>query len=594
MTNNKIKQKKWDLSDIIKSPEGEPLKELLTSLENSIKEIEAIRPKLNNKCNAQTFNFALEHLQNLSIAANRLGSYAGLWFSENTQNQSALSFQAKIEQIITEANNRALFLMLWWKHLPDKHASLLIHDAPETLQYYLEYQRKESPHVLEEQNEQIVNIKNINGTNALTTIYAMITNKYTFDLSIGQTKKTKLTRDALMNYVRDPNAKARKMAYQELYRVYENDGIVLSQIYKNLVQDWYEEYVKLRKHPTPISVRNLSNDIPNEVTKTLLSVCRENTHIFQRWFKIKARILSLKQLNRYDIYAPINSSITKYPYAESVELVLNTFEEFSPKIAAAARQIFKENHIDSENRNGKRGGAFCASIIPSITPYVLINYGGSIRDVATLAHELGHAVHSMISNNHSVLTYHSTLPLAETASTFSEMLLIDKLLESTTDNNVKQDIIANSLDDNYATIMRQAYFTIFEQKAHEMIENHSDTDDLNEAYLKNLEEQFGDSVKVNSEFKWEWISIPHIYYTPFYCYSYSFGQLLVLALYQRYKEIGSKFIPQYIQILEYGSSKSPQYILEKAGIDISSPKFWQGGFNFINKLIDEVENTTQD
>ena len=594
MANTKIKQTTWNLGDIIAAPEGEPLESITTELELEISAIEAMRPKLSEDISSTDFNHTLELTERVTEAANRLGAYAGLWFSEDTQNQAALAFQGKIEQLTTEAQNRVLFLTLWWKNLSDDSAERLIASDPNNLRYYLNQQRKDKPHVLTENDEQIINIKNMNGSNALTTIYAMLTNKYKFNLAIiDGNEKQELTRDALMTYVRNPDAELRERAYKELYRVYAEDGMILTQVYKHLVQDWHEEQIKLRNYSTPIATRNLRNDIPNEVTETLLQVCRINAPVFQRWFQIKADLLQINKLRRYDIYAPLTSAEQKYPYVESVELVLDTFEQFAPELASNARRVFEEDHIDSENRAGKRGGAFCASVIPKVTPYVLLNYGSSVRDVATLAHELGHAVHSMMANKHSVLNYHSTLPLAETASTFSEMLLIDRLLANSTDTAVRQDLIANALDDNYATIMRQAYFTLFEQQAHKMIKEHAGADELNKAYMKNIVEQFGDSVEISEEFQWEWVSIPHIYYSPFYCYAYSFGQLLVLALYQRYREEGVNFIPHYLKILSYGGSQSPEYILNESGIDISRPEFWQGGFDYIKEMIDELDATSK-
>ena len=594
MANTKIKQTTWNLGDIIAAPEGEPLESITTELELEISAIEAMRPKLSEDISSTDFNHTLELTERVTEAANRLGAYAGLWFSEDTQNQAALAFQGKIEQLTTEAQNRVLFLTLWWKNLSDDSAERLIASAPNNLRYYLNQQRKDKPHVLTENDEQIINIKNMNGSNALTTIYAMLTNKYKFNLAIiDGNEKQELTRDALMTYVRNPDADLRERAYMELYRVYAEDGMILTQVYKHLVQDWHEEQIKLRNYSTPIATRNLRNDIPNEVTETLLQVCRINAPVFQRWFQIKADLLQINKLRRYDIYAPLTSAEQKYPYVESVELVLDTFEQFAPELASNARRVFEEDHIDSENRAGKRGGAFCASVIPKVTPYVLLNYGSSVRDVATLAHELGHAVHSMLANKHSVLNYHSTLPLAETASTFSEMLLIDRLLANSTDTAVRQDLIANALDDNYATIMRQAYFTLFEQQAHKMIKEHAGADELNKAYMSNIVEQFGDSVEISEEFQWEWVSIPHIYYSPFYCYAYSFGQLLVLALYQRYREEGVNFIPHYLKILSYGGSQSPEYILNESGIDISRSEFWQGGFDYIKEMIDELDATSK-
>ena len=588
-TNSQFTQTGWDLSDVIAAPDGDPLQKLTAELEAAVSAISAMRPKLRQDISASDFNLALELSQKLTAASSRLGSYASLWFSEDTQNQTALTFQGKIEQLTTDALNRALFLPLWWKTLAEEPAARLIASAPADLRYYLKKQRKARPHVLAERDEQIINIKDMNGGNALTTIYSILTNKYKFKLRVDG-KDRQLTRDALMTYVRKPDAALRAQAYKELYRVYADDGLVLAQIYTHLVRDWHEEQVKLRGYACPITVRNLRNDITNEVTETLLQVCRENAPVFQRWLRAKAGLLEMDKLRRYDIYAPLSTAEQKHPYAEAVALVLDTFEQFSPKVAAAARRVFEDDHIDSEIRLGKRGGAFCASVLPKMTPYVLLNYTGDVRDVATLAHELGHAIHSMMAKQHSVLTFHSTLPLAETASTFSEMLLTDRLLADNPDAAVRRDLIANVLDDNYATIMRQAYFTMFEQRAHTMIHADASADELNRAYMDNLEEQFGDSVEVSEEFQWEWVSIPHIYYSPFYCYAYSFGQLLVLAMYQRYREQGADFIPLYLKILSYGGSQSPEHILSEAGIEISEPEFWQGGFNYISALIDDLED----
>jgi oligoendopeptidase F len=245
--------------------------------------------------------------------------------------------------------------------------------------------------------------------------------------------------------------------------------------------------------------------------------------------------------------------------------------------------------VDSEVRKGKRDGAFCWSVLPDMTPYVLLNYQGRARDVATMAHELGHAIHAMLASHHSTFTFHSSLPLAETASTFGEMMLTDKLLAEEKDESVRRDILFKQVDDAYATIMRQSYFALFEKQAHEMIQNNASVNDLGAAYMENLKEQFGDSLELSDEFKWEWVSIPHIYHTPFYVYAYAFGQLLVFSLYQQFKAEGEAFKPKYLKILSAGGSEAPAKILEEAGIDIRSPKFWQGGFDVLDKLVSELE-----
>jgi oligoendopeptidase F len=202
---------------------------------------------------------------------------------------------------------------------------------------------------------------------------------------------------------------------------------------------------------------------------------------------------------------------------------------------------------------------------------------------------LGHAVHALMAADHSPLTFHSSLPLAETASVFSEMLLLERLLQREPDPAVRREILARSMDDTYATVMRQAYFVLFEREAHAMIEAGTTADDLAERYLANLQEQFGAALDLSDEFRWEWISIPHIYATPFYCYAYSFGQLLVLALYRQFKTEGQSFIPKYLTILAHGGSKSPADILNEAGIDMADAAFWQGGFDVVADMIGELE-----
>jgi oligoendopeptidase F len=315
--------------------------------------------------------------------------------------------------------------------------------------------------------------------------------------------------------------------------------------------------VELRGYASPIAARNLGNDLPDAVVDTLLEVCRKNTGLFQRYFKIKARYLGLEKLRRYDIYAPLTKSDKKYEYADAVQMVMESYRALSPLVADMAERVFAEQHIDSETRPGKRGGAFCQGALPELTPWVQVNYEGNASDVAILAHELGHAIHDMLSSQHSILNYQPSLPLAETASVFAEMQLTQQLLKQEKDPNVRRDLLVNALDGAYATVMRQAYFTIFERAAHEMIASEKTVEELTDYYLSILKEQFGDTVELSDEFKWEWIVIPHIYNSPFYTYAYSFGQLLVLALYQQYRLEGEAFVPRYLKILSYGGSESP-------------------------------------
>jgi len=224
-----------------------------------------------------------------------------------------------------------------------------------------------------------------------------------------------------------------------------------------------------------------------------------------------------------------------------------------------------------------------------MTPWVLVNYNRQAEDVAALAHELGHAIHDMLAARHTAFTAHACLPLAETASTFGEMMLVDRLLKEESDEGVRRDILFKQVSDSYATILRQAFFALFEKQAHELIQQGVSVDELSRIYYDNLKTQFGTSLELGEEFQWEWVSIPHFYHTPFYVYAYAFGQLLVLALYQQYRREGDAFKPRYAKILTAGGSLAPARILAEAGIDIRQPEFWQGGFDVIDGLVAQLE-----
>lgn len=296
-------------------------------------------------------------------------------------------------------------------------------------------------------------------------------------------------------------------------------------------------------------------------------------------------------MSRYHLYAPHRKEARKYRYADAVTMVLEAYRSFSPQLADLAEQVFRERHIDGPSRPGKLGGAYCYSVEPGMTPYVMLNYTGEARDIATMAHELGHAIHGMLARDHSIFTFHATLPLAETASVFGERILSDALMSQERNKSVQQGLLVSQLDDLYATVLRQAYFVRFEKLAHHMIADGATGDQLAKAYLRELRQQFGKSVKVPEEFQWEWLTIPHLFSSPFYCYAYSFGNLLVLALYGMYKQQGSAFVPKYLALLSTGGSQPPQGILKAFGVDLTSPDFWQSGFDTIQEMVEQLETT---
>ncbi len=587
MNNKNYQQTRWSLQDLFPGPQSPQLEAGIEKITNLVENLEKRRAVLVDDISQDVFLSVVKDMETIVALGQKVATFAGLYFSEDTQNEIAQSLMARVDQFVSEMTNRTLFFELWWKALPQEKAQKLM-DASGDYQYWLEAIRLFIPHTLTEAEEKIINTKNVTGVSALQMIYSSITNRYVYKLTVAGEEK-ELTRGELMMYVRTSDADIRAKAYQELYRIYGNDGPILGQIYQTIVRDWRNEQVSMRKHSDPIAARNLVNDIPDSVVNTLLEVCKTNAPVFQRFFKLKAKWLGVERLRRYDVYAPVVESDKRYSFDEAATIVLDAYTRFDPKFATLAQRIFDENHLDSEVRKGKRGGAFSWAAGPDLPPWVMLNFQGKSDDVSTMAHELGHAVHAMLAAHHSIFTFHSNLPLAETASTFGEMVLVDYLLQHETDETVRRDILFSQVDDAYATIMRQAFFALFEREAHEKINNGASVGELAEAYMQNLKEQFGDSVDVADEFRWEWVSIPHIFDVPFYVYAYTFGQLLVLSLYQQYKSEGEAFIPRYTKILSTGGSKAPVKVLEEAGINVADPAFWQGGFNVLIGLIEQLE-----
>lgn len=577
----------WTLEELFPGPDSAELKTAFKEVEQRVKAFEARRPSLTSSMGEAAFLEILGEYEQLARKMDRIVGYAHLRFSENTQDEGALTFLSQAQQLAAESDNRTLFFKLWWKSVDDASAERWMKAAGD-MRYWLEALRLEKPYTLSEPEEQVINLKNVNGPQALINLYDSMTNRYVFRLDVNGGVK-ELTRDELSTYYRDPSPELRSGAYRELYRVYEQDASLLGQIYQARARDWRSENVGLRHYASPMSVRNRGNDVPDEVVDTLLEVCRVNASLFHRFFRLKARWVKMDRLRRYDIYAPVVKTKKTYEFADAANLVLESFGEFDPRFADLARRVFDRRHLDSEVRKGKMGGAFCATITPDLTPWVLMSYDGQPDDVATLAHELGHGIHSMLAEHHSGLTQNASLPLAETASTFGEMMVVDRLLAKDPDPEVERDLLFRQVDDAYATILRQAYFALFERSAHDLVQGGASVNDLSTAYFENLRDQFGDSVDLSEDFRYEWLAIPHIFKYPFYVYAYAFGQLLVFSLYQRYQREGAAFKPAYVEILSAGGSDAPVRILERAGIDVHQAAFWQGGFDVIGKLLQRLE-----
>lgn len=583
-----FKQGKWNINELVDDPNLPAFKKRLYNIESKVKEFEKTRKVLTPNISEKKFLSSLHALEEISEKFSVISGYASLRYSADTQSDEATSLLTKMRKFGAEIDNHTLFFDQWWKKKIDEQNSKRLMQNAGDLKEFLRFKRLVAKYSLSEPEEKIINTLDVTGHSALVKLYDKITNAFQFTVKIGSKTRT-YTREELTQLVRSPKAKLREIAYKSLLGQYDKNKGVLGEIYQNIVLNWKDECIQIRGYTSPISVRNIGNDVDDKTVESLLNTCKKNSDVFRKFFLLKAHLLNVKKLRRYDIYAPIQKKEEKkYTYDKGVKLVLHTLSNFSPKLGQFAKKVFVENHVDSLIRPGKRSGAFCSTISPKITPYVLLNFKGRVNDVFTLAHELGHAIHSMAASDKSIFVQEAPLPLAETASTFSEMLLFDQILNQVSDEQ-KQSIFVEHIDDLYSTVGRQAYFTIFEIAAHQKIGDGATVQDTSVEYMKILKEQFGASLLLTPDFGVEWTCIPHFYHSPFYCYSYSFGNLLALSLFQRYRKEGKTFVPTYVQVLSAGGTKKPEKLLKEHGIDISSERFWQEGFEYIKNQIQRLE-----
>src|SRR5712691_6993630 len=560
----------WKLDGLIKDPTGNEFQEFLESIATKVTQLEKKRKDLQDKISTVEFENFLHSIEDISEKVNIASGYAHLIYAADTSSNEQAALVTKMAMFGSNMANRLLFFDLWFKkEVGEETADRLIESVSPVYREYLKHQRLLAKYTLTEPEEKIITTLEVTGTSALIKIYDRMTSGFEFVVTLKKgrkpIKRTFTNREKLLSLIRSTKSEEREAAYNSLLQVYKKNSGVLGEIYQNRVIEWRDEYLTMRGFRSSISVRNTYNDLDDTTVETLLAVCRRNSVVFQDYFKKKAKMLGVKKLQRYHLYAPLSlkaSDQKRFTYGKAIDTVLRTFEDFHPKFKEYAEKVFNERHVDSDIRKSKLGGAFCSSISPKMTPYVLLNFDGKSRDVSTMAHEFGHAIHSMTASDKPITVWDAPLPLAETASVFAEMLLTDKLSERIS-RVERRILLAEQIDDMYATIMRQAYFTLFEINAHRAVaEQNATIDTLSELYLNNLKEQFGNSVNVSRDFQCEWLYIPHFYHTPFYCYAYSFGNLLVVSLYQQFNSEGKKsFIPKYLKILSAGGSHKPEHLL---------------------------------
>ena len=532
---------------------------------------------------------AYEALEAIYDLRGRLGAFAFLNFSTDTGNTDFQAAVARVEELEAALSQKLVFFDLEWNALDDEQASAILDDpALAKYRYYLEAERRYRPFNLSEAEEQIIIEKSVTGSGAWTRFFTQLTSAFRFDWLGDEVNMT-----FVLNKLRDADRDAREMAWRKLSDKLREKSMELTFIFNTLVLDKANSD-RRRGYSSWISSRNLSNKASDEVVAALVSTVTDNYELVARHYRLKQALLGYEELYDYDRYAPLNlkESEAFYLWEAARDIVLDAFDNFSPRMKAVAQQFFDGNWIHAPVLPNKRGGAFAAPTVASANPYVFLNYLGDARDVTTLAHELGHGIHMVLSGEEKGLfALYTPLTTAEMASTFAEMLVFQDLMAAEDDKEVKLSMLTEKIEDTFATVFRQISMNRFEDKMHNARREEGEltAERFNELWLETQRAMFGDSVVITEEYGSWWSYVPHFLHTPGYVYAYSFGELLVLALYKLYQEESASFVPKYIDLLAAGDSDYPDRLLAGVGVDINDAEFWQKGVDVIEEWVTEAE-----
>jgi oligoendopeptidase F len=529
---------------------------------------------------------AMRELAEIDDLIGRAASYASLRFSTDTADPARGALLQKMQEGATEIETRLLFFELEWAALDDDRAEELL-GAPglDFCRHYLRSARRYRPHLLTEPEEKILAEKSIASQSSWARLFGELTSAIRVDIDDEQTPL-----DVALSRLLDPDREVRRRTAEAVTVALEPGLRTRAFIYNTLVHDKSVED-RLRSYPNWLASRNLSNEASDESVMALIQAVHGRYDIPQRWYTLKAKLLGVDRIADYDRSAPVLAEDVTFSFGNARDLVLDTYQAFSPEAGAVTRRFFDEHWIDAPVRPHKRGGAFCSYTVPSVHPYVLLNYTARRRDVLTLAHELGHGLHAALAQPQGVFQQGTPLTLAETASVFGETLVFGRLLDAATDDRERLSLLADRIDGAIATVFRQIAMNRFEHLVHtrRRSEGELSVDRINELWYDAQSELFGDSVEITDGYHSWWSYVPHFINTPGYVYAYAYGQLLALSVYQRYRTEGESFVPAYLELLSSGGSRSPEELGAIVGIDLADPGFWDSGLTLVEEQLTEAE-----
>jgi oligoendopeptidase F len=576
----------WDLGPLV---EGDDREGVQRQLDEAIQRAQAFASLDAGKVgtlDAEGLADAMHELAEINELVGRAGSYASLRFATDTADPPRGALLQLVQERATAIETQLLFFELEWAALEDEPAEALLADRQlEFCRHHLRSARRYRPHLLTEPEEKILAEKSISSHSAWSRLFGELVAALRVDLDGDE-----LTLDVALSRLQVADREVRRAAAEAVSVALAPGLRTRGFIYNTLAHDKAVED-RLRSYPHWLASRNLANEASDESVMALIEAVRGRFDIPQRWYALKARLLGVERLADYDRAAPVLPEDVSYSFAESRDLVLETYDSFAPEAGRITRRFFDERWIDAPVRPHKRGGAFCAYTVPSVHPYVLLNFTARRRDVLTMAHELGHGLHAALAQPQGVFHQSTPLTLAETASVFGEALVFGRLLDAATSDDDRLSLLADRIDGAIATVFRQMAMNRFEHLVHtgRRSEGELSPDRINEFWVQTQEELFGDSVQITDGYAMWWSYVPHFINTPGYVYAYAYGQLLALSAYGRYLQEGDPFVPRYLELLSAGGSRSPEELGAIIGIDLADPGFWDAGLSLVEQQLAEAE-----
>jgi len=587
-TDLELQETAWDLEPLV---EGEGPEGVESRLNDALARGQAFAERYAGKLgelDGGGLTAAMRELAGIYELIGRAGTYAALRFSADTADPANGALLQKAQEQGTAIETTLLFFDLEWAALPDERAEeLLAGDELDFARHHLRNVRRYRDHLLSEPEEKIVSEKSLTGAGAWTRLFEELTSSIEVDVD-GNTEKMAL--DVALSRLALSDRDVRRATAEAVTAALAPGLRTRAFLFNTLLADKATED-RLRHYPSWLAARNLSNEASDESVQALIEAVRARYEIPRRWYRLKARLLGVERLADYDRMAAVTEDEVTFPFARAREIVLDCYSGFSPELGEVAGRFFEDHRIDAPVRPGKRGGAFCASAVPTVEPYVLLNYTSRRRDVLTLAHELGHGVHFALAARQGIFHQSTPLTLAETASVFGETVVFGRLLEEDSSPASRLALLAENLEDTIATVFRQVAMNRFEDLVHTARREQGElsVENFGELWAESQSEMLGDSVELTEGYRSWWSYIPHFIGSPGYVYAYAYGQLLALSVYQRYEQIGTELVPRYLELLGAGGSKSPEELGRIVGVDLADPGFWDAGLDLVERQLEDAE-----